>query len=492
MYCAKCGQQLPDDAVFCIKCGTKVTVSLNNQELDNNSIEDTTNTQQNSTQPSIPEENNINHDQQLTTGSLINKNIIYGVILLLLVAGYFIFNGDSNSDNNTRWRAYNGVEYAAKSSAGVDFSLIGVEEKELLISWSGNIVRPNGKFVIVSVYIFNDSDKPISVGVFEDPFQIWDKAQRKYNVVSISPINASLASGEKSLMFYEEINPGMGIKLEIPFDVPKNLDIHSSRFHAKFSYNGKEGSYEEGSISLPLKVVTKNKDLNTNNQGKHKDAHSGVPPVPSQSSEENYPNTDFFPPGSMRDRITGTGVNMRSGPGKEHNVIGSFDKGEIVVEIDNQMSKKDSWVQVRRKNGEVGWVCGQYCELVKDPKINYSKYINAVGILYDYHEAITKKDYKKAYNLLAPEEQKTSAPPDQFGQGYSNVISSTVMETYPSSTDGNTVSVEYLLEAKDKTPSGISVKYYKAFADLHRINGEWKIGQTSVGRGSLDRKTLLR
>lgn len=491
MYCAKCGQQLPDDAVFCVKCGTKVTVSLNNQELDNNSIEDTTNTQQNSTQSSIPEENNINHDQQLTTSSLINKNIIYGVILLLLVAGYFIFNGDSNSDNNTRWRAYNGVEYAAKSSAGVDFSLIGVEEKELFISRSGNIVRPNGKFVIVSVYIFNDSDKPISVGVIEDPFQIWDKAQRKYNVVSISAINASLASGEKSLMFYEEINPGMGIKLEIPFDVPKNLDIHSSRFHAKFSYNGKVGSFEESSISLPLKVVTKNKDLNTNNQENYKDANSGVPPVPLQSHEEHYPGTDFFPPGSMRGRITGTGVNMRSGPGRDKKVIGSFDKGEIVVEMDVEMAK-DAWIQVRRKNGDVGWVSADYCELVKDPKIDYPKYIAAVTAIYGYHNAITNKDYKKAYNLLAPEEQKTSAPPNQFGQGYSNVISSTVMETYPSSTDGNTVSVEYLLEAKDKTPSGISVKYYKAFADLHRINGEWKIGQTSVGRGSLDRKTLLR
>ena len=152
------------------------------------------------------------------------------------------------------------------------------------------------------------------------------------------------------------------------------------------------------------------------------------------------------------------------------------------------MSKKDSWVQVRRKNGDVGWVSGQYCELVKDPKINYSKYINAVGALYDFHEAITKKDYKKAYNLLA----KPSVSSDQYGQGYSDVISSTVMETYPRSTDGPTVSVEYLFEAKDKTPSGISVKYYKGFADLQKINGEWKIVQESVGRGNLDRKTLLR
>jgi uncharacterized protein YraI len=283
----------------------------------------------------------------------------------------------------------------------------------------------------------------------------------------------------------------MGIMLEIPFDVPKNLEVQTSWLHTKFSYKGTIHNTTTDTISLPLKVVTKNKDLSTNNQGKHKDANSGVPLVPLQNHEEHYPGTDFFPPGSMRGRITGTGVNMRSGPGRDKKVIGSFDKDEIVVEMDVEMAK-DAWIQVRRKNGDVGWVSADYCELVKDPKINYPKYIAAVTAIYGYHNAITNKDYKKAYNLLAPEEQKTSAPPDQFGQGYSNVISSTVMETYPSSTDGNTVSVEYLLEAKDKTPSGISIKYYKAFADLHRINGEWKIGQTSVGRGNLDRKTLLR
>ena len=247
---------------------------------------------------------------------------------------------------------------------------------------------------------------------------------------------------------------------------------------------------------IPLKVAEGNNNSATASQpsvtAAQNPVNSNGATVSSQGSEEHYPGTDFYPPGSMRDRITGTGVNMRSGPGLEHNVIGSFDKGEIVVEIDNQMSKKDSWVQVRRKNGEVGWVSGQYCELVKDPKINYSKYINAVGALYDYHEAITKKDYKKAYNLLGPEIQKTTVPPDQYGQGYSDVISSTVMETYPRSTDGSTVSVEYLFEAKDKTPSGISVKYYKGFADLQKLNGEWKIVQESVGRGNVDRKTLLR
>ncbi len=260
MYCIKCGQKLPDDASFCFKCGTKVTVLLNNQEVDGNSTEDTAITQQNSNQPSITEESSSKYDKQSQSNSPNNNiNIIIGIIFMLLVAGGYIFLvGDSNSDNNTRWRAYNGVEYAAKNSAGVDFSLIGVKEKELSFSQSGNIVKPNGKFVIVSVYIFNASNKPVTINIFGDPFQIWDKAQIKYNVSADYAITAYLESGIRRLSMYEEINPGMGIKLEIPFDVPKNLEIQTSWLHTKFSYEGTILGTTTDTISLPLKVVTKN------------------------------------------------------------------------------------------------------------------------------------------------------------------------------------------------------------------------------------------
>ena len=133
-----------------------------------------------------------------------------------------------------------------------------VEEKEFIFNLYGKIVKPNGKFVIVSVYLFNNSDKPIKIGIYGEPFQIWDKAQRKYNVITVSSINAILSSGKKSLSMYEEINPGTDILLEIPFDVPKDLDIHTSWFHMNFSYKGKIFAHDTtDTISLPLKVVTK-------------------------------------------------------------------------------------------------------------------------------------------------------------------------------------------------------------------------------------------
>src|ERR1700746_648632 len=42
MFCAKCGIQLPDDAVFCVKCGTKQTPVLvpTNQSESNTDVKE--------------------------------------------------------------------------------------------------------------------------------------------------------------------------------------------------------------------------------------------------------------------------------------------------------------------------------------------------------------------------------------------------------------------------------------------------------------------
>ena len=93
MYCTKCGQQLPNDAAFCSKCGTKVTESLNNQDIGENNTEDITTTQQDSNQHSSME-NNDNSS---------NKKIISSLLTLLFIFGwYFIypkFFSSSRSDS---------------------------------------------------------------------------------------------------------------------------------------------------------------------------------------------------------------------------------------------------------------------------------------------------------------------------------------------------------------------------------------------------------
>ena len=112
MYCSKCGQQLPDDAAFCVKCGTKVTQSLNNQEVGDNSIEDTTITQQNDNQHSSTDEND----------NSFNKKIISSLLSLLFIAGWcFIiypkFFSSSSSDSASTSSTKNAVSNKVRTDS---------------------------------------------------------------------------------------------------------------------------------------------------------------------------------------------------------------------------------------------------------------------------------------------------------------------------------------------------------------------------------------
>ena len=78
-------------------------------------------------------------------------------------------------------------------------------------------------------------------------------------------------------------------------------------------------------------------------------------------------------------RITGSDVNMRLGPGKQYDVIGVFNKGELVTELDHEMSKNTSWAKVRRSNGTVGWVSRDYCEQISVSSNNNQGYSKSIG-----------------------------------------------------------------------------------------------------------------
>ncbi|MCR5175557.1 MAG: SH3 domain-containing protein [Anaerovibrio sp.] len=55
--------------------------------------------------------------------------------------------------------------------------------------------------------------------------------------------------------------------------------------------------------------------------------------------------------------ITGTEVRMRGEPNLQGNIIGYFDRGEVVEIIDST----PEWAKVKRANGAVGWVSVKFC-----------------------------------------------------------------------------------------------------------------------------------
>jgi len=60
--------------------------------------------------------------------------------------------------------------------------------------------------------------------------------------------------------------------------------------------------------------------------------------------------------------VTGTRVNLRSGPATEHDIRGQLDRGELVVVID----RHEDWSHVRDLAGRFGWMSGAYLREVGD------------------------------------------------------------------------------------------------------------------------------
>lgn len=67
--------------------------------------------------------------------------------------------------------------------------------------------------------------------------------------------------------------------------------------------------------------------------------------------------------------ITGTEVRMRNGAGINTEIMGYFEKGEVVEVLKSDVVSGMKWYQVKRTNGMTGWVSSDYCSLEEDAKV---------------------------------------------------------------------------------------------------------------------------
>ena len=77
----------------------------------------------------------------------------------------------------------------------------------------------------------------------------------------------------------------------------------------------------------------------------------------SQKSASNNNGTNTVKPVERSGVIMGTDVNVRKGPGTNFDVIGAYIEGEKVQVL--QIEKK-GWTEVKRENGQTGWVSNYY------------------------------------------------------------------------------------------------------------------------------------
>ena len=67
--------------------------------------------------------------------------------------------------------------------------------------------------------------------------------------------------------------------------------------------------------------------------------------------------------------ITGTEVRMRSGAGTATDILGYFEKGEVVEVLKSDVVGGTKWYQVTRTNGATGWVSGDYCSVAEGANV---------------------------------------------------------------------------------------------------------------------------
>lgn len=112
--------------------------------------------------------------------------------------------------------------------------------------------------------------------------------------------------------------------------------------------------------------------------------------------------------------------------------------------------------------------------------------IAANNILPTFHQAITAKQYQTAFNYLGQEMQNYVGGYDKFVNGYATTISSKVANMNTISSDSNNAVIEYILEAKDQINGAIVEQRFKGKATLKKIDGNWKIVETTAKKISYD------
>ena len=206
------------------------------------------------------------------------------------------------------------VKGAVASNVGI--AIYGVEERDV-IGGLFTSTQAQGKFVVVSVVVSNHQKDAITVDA--NSFKLVTNDGIEYSH-SNDAMTAIIMSTGKTNAFLQEINPGITISAQIPFDIPRNKNISDLKLKAT-------GGMMGDSVLLPLMVQLVGGAANT-----------------ADTSQQSQPPTSA---------PANTGVTQNSGPLNGMDLsLGNITIGETTATLKAAMGAPG---RIVTENGQVHW-----------------------------------------------------------------------------------------------------------------------------------------
>ena len=115
-------------------------------------------------------------------------------------------------------------------------------------------------------------------------------------------------------------------------------------------------------------------------------------------------------------------------------------------------------------------------------KQNNNGTVNAHDTFISFHQAITNKQLRTAFDILSPDYQKFMRSYDHFASGYTTTLRSDITDLKVLHEDNNSAAYTYTLKAVDREGNGQKIQYFAGKVKLIKLDGIWRIDSTEAKR----------
>ena len=110
------------------------------------------------------------------------------------------------------------------------------------------------------------------------------------------------------------------------------------------------------------------------------------------------------------------------------------------------------------------------------PKVNPSDQdvarYQAIDVLKSYHQAITDRKFRLAYEFFTPDQQKEHGTLENYTKGYENTLTSEIVEAWAEPYDQMSWKVHYKLKARDREGTRVKVQFFEGTARIFVRSGK--------------------